>query len=377
VDRPLPTEQSVSESEKLFRLVANTAPVMIWMSGVDKFCNYFNQPWLDFTGRTIAQETGNGWTEGVHPEDFAQCLETYSSSFDRREAFRMTYRLRRNDGEYRWVLDQGVPRFDWNGAFSGYIGSCIDVTEQKLAEEALSRMNQRLIEVQEEERSRLARELHDDINQRVGLLAVNLERLKQDLPASETVLRQRIADECARISLLASDIQAMSHSLHSSKLQLLGLAAAAKGFCRELQDLEKVHVEFHASDVPHDLPEHISLCLFRVLQEALQNAVKHSHSHRFRVSLNVSASKIALTVRDWGIGFRQDTASKSRGLGLTSMCERLKLVGGECSIESYVGGGTTVHAAVPLQPAERDKRAPECTPKKRGRYVKKAITASR
>lgn len=377
MDRPLPTEESVSESEKLFRLVANSAPVMIWMSGVDKLCNYFNQPWLDFRGRTIEQEMGNGWAEGVHPEDLAQCLETYTKSFDRREAFRMTYRLRRNDGEYRWVLDQGVPRFDLEGGFTGYIGSCIDVTEQKLAEEALSRMNQRLIEVQEEERSRLARELHDDINQRVGLLAVNLERLKQDLPASEVTLRQRIADECARISLLASDIQAMSHSLHSSKLQLLGLMAAARSFCRELQDLENVEIEFHTSDIPQDLPEHVSLCLFRVLQEALQNAVKHSQSHRFRVSLACSASKIALTVRDWGIGFRQDTASKGRGLGLTSMSERLKLVGGQLSIESLVGGGTTIHAAVPLQNTETGKRGAEETQKKSRGYTKKATTASR
>jgi len=376
VDRPLLTEQSASESEKLFRLVANTAPVMIWMSGVDKLCNYFNQPWLEFTGRAIEQELGNGWAEGVHPEDFAQCLETYTKSFDRRVAFRVTYRLRRADGEYRWVLDQGVPRFDLEGGFTGYIGSCIDVTEQKLAEEALSRMNQRLIEVQEEERSRLARELHDDINQRIGLLAVNLERLRQDMPASEVALQQRIADECARISLLASDIQAMSHSLHSSKLQLLGLAAAAKGFCRELQDLENVQIEFHAAEVPEDLPEHVSLCLFRVLQEALQNAVKHSQSRRFRVSLSGATSRIALSVRDWGTGFRQDAASKGRGLGLTSMSERLKLVGGQLHIESYVGGGTTVNATVPKQAVTHSEQKMERKPKKR-RQGKKTKTVSR
>ena len=371
-----PTQQSISESEKLFRLVANTAPVMIWMSGVDKLCNYFNQPWLDFTGRSIEQELGNGWAEGVHPEDFSQCLETYTKSFDRRVAFRMTYRLRRADGEYRWVLDQGVPRFELDGSFTGYIGSCVDVTEQKLAEEALSRMNQRLIEVQEEERSRLARELHDDINQRIGLLAVNLERLRQDMPASEVALQQRIAGECTRISLLASDIQAMSHSLHSSKLQLLGLAAAAKGFCRELQDLEDVQIEFHAAEFPENLPEHVSLCLFRVLQEALQNAVKHSESRRFRVSLAGSASQIALTVQDWGVGFRQDTASKGRGLGLTSMSERLKLVGGQLCIESYPGGGTTVNATVPVHAAERSERKMKRKPKKR-QHSKKTTTISR
>ena len=356
---PTPSEHSLSESERLFRLVANTAPVMIWMSGTDKLCNYFNQPWLEFTGRSIEEEMGNGWAEGVHPGDLTGCLEVYVNSFEQREAFRMVYRLRRRDGEYRWILDQGVPRFDWNGDFAGYIGSCVDVTEQKLAEVALSRMNQRLIEAQDSERSRLARELHDDINQRIGLLAVNLESLKRDLPLDQIALRQNITEQCEHISRLATDIQALSHRLHSSKLPLLGLASAAGGFCRELQAREKVKVEFHALQVSRDLPEDISLCLFRVLQEALQNAVKHSSSERFEVLLSGSPAQIELKVRDWGIGFQPDAASRDRGLGLTSMHERLKLVGGHLLIESRLGEGTAIHATVPLRSASVDAHIPD------------------
>ena len=119
------------ESEERFRLVANTAPVMIWMSGTDKLCTYFNKPWLDFTGRSIESELGNGWAEWVYPEDFKTCMETYIKAFDRREKFSMEYRLRRHDGEYRWILDIGVPRLNEDGSFAGYIGSCIDVTERK------------------------------------------------------------------------------------------------------------------------------------------------------------------------------------------------------------------------------------------------------
>jgi PAS domain S-box-containing protein len=166
--------RAVRESEERFRLVANTAPVMIWMSGLDKRCNYFNRTWLEFTGRSLEDELGNGWAEGVHPEDFEQCLDTYTKAFDRRESFRMEYRLRRHDGDYRWILDSGVPRFNSEGSFAGYIGSAIDVTERKLAEEALSTVSQKLIEAHEEERTRIARELHDDLCQRLALLSFSL-----------------------------------------------------------------------------------------------------------------------------------------------------------------------------------------------------------
>ncbi len=128
-------EDSLRESEERFRTVANAAPVMIWMSGTDKLCNFFNKGWLDFTGRSLEQELGNGWAEGVHAEDRHRCLAVYERAFDAREPFTMEYRLRRNDGEYRWVLDSGTPRFASDGAFLGYIGSCFDITERKLAEE--------------------------------------------------------------------------------------------------------------------------------------------------------------------------------------------------------------------------------------------------
>jgi two-component system, LuxR family, sensor kinase FixL len=127
-------EEALRESEARFRTVADVAPVMIWMSGTDKLCNFFNKGWLEFTGRTEAQEFGNGWTEGVHGEDLEHCLEVYQKAFDAREPFTMEYRLRRRDGDYRWLLDTGTPRFDAAGAFVGYIGSCLDIADRKQAE---------------------------------------------------------------------------------------------------------------------------------------------------------------------------------------------------------------------------------------------------
>lgn len=131
------SEIALSETEARFRAMADTAPVYIWMAGLDKLCNWFNKSWLEFTGRTMAQEMGNGWAEGVHPEDFNRCLDYYVDHFDRHEAFKMEYRLRRHDGEYRWILDHGVPRISESGEFLGYIGSCIDITDRNLAEAAL------------------------------------------------------------------------------------------------------------------------------------------------------------------------------------------------------------------------------------------------
>lgn len=137
-------ENALRESEERFRNVADSAPVLIWVAGLDKKCTWFNRPWLTFTGRTMEQEIGDGWAEGVHPEDFGRCLETYSGSFDRREPFLMEYRLRRNDGEWRWIIDHGIPLQDAVGTFMGYIGSCVDVTEQKQAQYALLRANEAL-----------------------------------------------------------------------------------------------------------------------------------------------------------------------------------------------------------------------------------------
>ena len=128
-------EAILRESEQRFRIMADTAPVMIWVSGPDRLCIFFNKYWLDFTGRTMEQELGNGWAENVHPQDLDRCFQIYTSSFDARHSFQMQYRLCRADGEYRWILDNGVPRVDPSGSFEGYIGSCIDITDFKRAQE--------------------------------------------------------------------------------------------------------------------------------------------------------------------------------------------------------------------------------------------------
>src|SRR5215469_3018580 len=136
--------KQADESEQRFRLLADGAPVMIWTSGIDKLCTYFNAPWLAFTGRTMEQELGDGWAEGIHPADKQRCLDIYTSAFDARKAFSMDYRLRRYDGQYRWVLDNGIPFYASDGTFTGYIGSCIDITERRRLEQQLQYSEQKL-----------------------------------------------------------------------------------------------------------------------------------------------------------------------------------------------------------------------------------------
>ncbi|HXY07750.1 MAG TPA: PAS domain S-box protein [Terriglobales bacterium] len=222
----------------------------------------------------------------------------------------------------------------------------LDVTQRKLAEEALSSVSRKLIEAHEEERARIARELHDDFNQRVALVAVNLERVRQDLPASRSELRSCIDEILKSVEELGTDIHRLSHRLHSSKLEYLGLVAASDSFCKEVSDRWNVEVNFHTENVPKTLPREISLCLFRVLQEAIQNAIKHSGVRRFDVSLIGTSNEVQLCVRDAGVGF--DSEKVIIGLGLTSMKERLKLVEGQLSIDSKLQAGTIVEAHVPL-----------------------------
>ena len=592
--------------DERFQLVADSLPLLVWISGPDGRCTYFNKPWLDFTGRPLESEIGDGWADGVHAADRQHGVATYVRAFDRREPFIMEYRLRRHDGEYRWLLDNAAPLFDPDGSFAGYIGTCFDVTEsrraeaerhvanerlrlamesgksvgwerdlktnretwfgdlstifgipsniyvgpvedsrrwvhpedqdlvekavedalesrspfaeefrvlwpngtvrwvaakgqfhyspggepermlgmtvditerknaeeslarkeveleeaqrlagvgswhwdpttdtvlwseelyriagrdpslpavtyedhsqlytreswdrlrgavemalqtgapyelvlemvradgahrwvrargethrdsagniarlrgtvqditeRKLAEEALSSMNGRLIEAQESERARIARDLHDDIGQRLALLAMGLVQAKGLLPHASGGEAPGCLDALQKQTTeIIADVHALSHELHPPRLLHLGVVAAMRGFCEELSGQKSAEIDFRDENVPGSVPPDVSLCLFRVLQEALHNAVRHSQAPHFEVHLRGTGDAVDLTVRDEGVGFDVDEANRGVGLGLTSMKERLKLVGGELFIESQSTRGTTVLARAPVR----------------------------
>jgi PAS domain S-box-containing protein len=341
-------EQVLRESEERFRLVADTAPVLIWMSGTDKLCNFFNQGWLNFTGRSLKDELGEGWVADVYPDDAQRCVEIYSASFDARMAFEMEYRLRRFDGEYRWVVDYGVPRFESDGTFCGYIGSCVDITERKSSEESLKALAGHLIHAQEEERTRIARDLHDDFSQRLALQCIELEQLRKILPESELEGRARLLTMLKGAKAMSSDIRSLSHELHSSRLEYIGLVPALSGLCKEIAEKYKIDVRFSGCELPIGISKDVALCLFRVTQEALSNVVKHSQANRANVELRLNANGVNLHVTDNGRGFDSDANNLGAGIGLIGMTERLRLVGGKLTIHSEQMRGTEILADVLL-----------------------------
>jgi signal transduction histidine kinase len=215
------------------------------------------------------------------------------------------------------------------------------------AQETLAKLSSKLIEAQEKERSRIARDLHDDICQRLTLLSLEIQHLMGDLGGIQA-RAERMQEAWEHCSAIAGDVQALSHELHPSMLDLLGLTAAMTNFCREFSQQRDVVVKFVHSSVPDSLPREISICLFRVAQEALHNAAKHSTTNFFEVHLWGTPAGIALEVHDAGVGFDVESVQKNGGLGLISMQERAHIVQGTFAIHSKVNCGTTIRATIPL-----------------------------
>jgi PAS domain S-box-containing protein len=230
-----------------------------------------------------------------------------------------------------------------NGAdqFVGTVRIIRDISEQKRAEEALARAKRKLVRVQDQERARIARELHDDIGQRLALLTVNLTSISEELQT--------------QASKIAADVQSLSHELHPSKIEVVGAVSGMRAFCLEFAGHHQFDVDFEASDVSPHLPSNISLGLFRILQEALHNTAKHSGVRRCRVRLWGAYGWIHLVVSDEGRGFNLATTAENRGIGLITMQERVSLVDGDLRIESQPGSGTTIHARVPLTGADSNR----------------------
>jgi len=263
----------------------------------------------------------------------------------------------REDGTTQWVRWEIRPWKTPSGIVGGVLIFAENVTHRKQMEEAILGMNRKLIESQEQERVRIGRELHDDIGQRLALLAVQLEQILQKSPDLHVEVRRRLGGMRKLSTEIANDIQSLSHELHSSKLEYLGLAVAMRGFCREFGEIRKVEIDFQSHDLPTPVPPDVSLCLFRVLQEALHNSAKHSGVGHLEVRLWGTSDQVHLTVRDSGVGFDSEAAKKSRGLGLISMQERVRIANGILSIESQPNRGTTITARVPLSTGNDSMRA--------------------
>jgi PAS domain S-box-containing protein len=288
----------------------------------------------------------------IHPHDRERISQLTQTTMKTGEPVEAEWRVVWPDGSVHWIAGRGQVIMDEFGEPSRLLGVNIDITESKRAEEALAGMTRKLVQAQEEERARIARELHDDINQRLALLAIACEQLQRD-PSNVQTRMQVLGKELAQISY---DVRTVSHELHSTNMDYLGAAAGIGNWCREFGERQRIEIDFR-NGICSTLPLDIGLCLLRVLQEALHNAVKHSGVKRIEVELSEHSNQVHLIIHDSGKGFDVEAAKQGVGLGLTSMRERVRLVNGAIAIESKPTAGTTIRVRVPFQADDVSERA--------------------
>ncbi len=371
--------EALRESEERFRNMADIAPVMIWMSGVDKLCNYFNKPWLDFTGRTMEQELGNGWAEGVHPDDFQYCLDTYMSAFDARKDFRMEYRLRRFDGEYRWVFDTGIPRFAPEGSFLGYIGSCIDISDRKQAEAEIRQFNEILeqrvkertiqLEAANKELESFSYSVSHDLRAPLRHISGFVELLERRTAATldETSLRylNTIAQTAKHAGTLIDNLLAFSRMGRTEmRYTILNMEQLVREVQRDLElETNGRAIHWQVEQLPQVQGDPSMLRL--VLANLIQNAVKYTQT-RTKAEIAISSTdnehEVIFFVRDNGVGFdmryvhklfgvfqRLHTAEEfeGTGIGLANVRRIIHRHGGRTWAEGAVDRGATFYFSLP------------------------------
>jgi len=366
------SEAASRESEARFRVLADTAPVMVWMSGTDMLCNFFNKQWLEFTGRTMEQESGNGWSEGVHVEDLRHCRETYLKSFNARRPFSMEYRLRRADGEYRWVLDHGVPRYMQKGEFVGYVGSCIDITDRKLADLQLHQQRDELAHLSRVTTlGEMATTLAHELNQPLGAIHSNAEAaqilLQKNPPNLDEV--QAILSDIQQDGWRAGEVIHRMRSLlkrHRFKMELIevkGLVGALSGLLQAVMISRKTRLRIEvAPALPSVWGDTVQLqqVLLNLILNALDAMIDCPIEEREVVvrALPYDMGGVKISVTDQGTGFSKEKlarffepffTTKKQGMGIgLSICQTIiEAHGGQLTAENNSNRGATLRFTLP------------------------------
>ena len=362
-------EQQIRETETRFRNMADAAPVLLWMSRTDGLCTFFNQTWLDFTGRTLEEEWGVGWAEGVHFEDFQRCIDTYTDAFNRRELFEMEYRLRRRDGEYRWILDRGTPRYTPDGTFAGYIGSCVDITERKQMEVEL----RKAVKVRDEFLSIASHELRTPLTS----LKLRGERLYQnavrmsggEAPANARFERDTEVMLAQVLSLVKMvdvllDVSRLSEgplTLDRAELDVGPLVAGVADRLKEPASSagSPIRVEIRGAAIARWDRFRIE----QVVTNLLSNAIKYGAGKPVDVVVEPDDARARIVVIDRGPGIEAQHHSRlfqrfSRfapakhyggfGLGLWIARMIVEAHGGTIGVESQLGQGASFFVNLPL-----------------------------
>jgi len=292
--------------------------------------------------------TGAEFTRFVHPDDRTRVSASIADSRQNKKLYAEEFRILQPDGTVRWLGARGKFYYAKSGDPERMLGVSLDITKRKLAEEAISSMNRRVIEAEERERDRIAKDLHENIGQRLALLAIAIEHLKNEFPDQAIEFLDPMDAVWRKTLGILTDVKASAHELYSPRLEYLGIAAVMKTFCEEFAERKSVEIDFRSQGFPSPVLPDVSICLFRVLQEALHNGVLHSGVQKFTVQLWGESDEIHLRVSDSGVGFDLGAARGGRGLGLVRIEQRIKLVEGTSLIDTQPQKGTTVQVSVPL-----------------------------
>jgi len=341
------SEAELDESHQQLVLSASAANVGIWTRKIDETTIKASERWHEIFEFEQAETIRfDDHLQKIHPQDRSKVKAALQAAEDGGGAYDTEYRIMLNNGDIRWIGSQGKIEIV-DGRPVRLRGASVDITKRKLAEEEAHDMSRKLMNAQEKERARLARELHDDLSQSLALLSIQLQVLANG-NGDEDSLKEEIGKLTDQIQRLSSDVHRISHELHPAKLNQLGLESALRGFCRETAATHGLKIDFEAVDLPRSLPNDISLCLYRIAQESLQNIFKHSGASNASLNIAVVDGEIRLTVSDNGGGFDTEAVKTKESLGLVSMSERVRAVQGTMSVDSTIGAGTQIIVHVPI-----------------------------
>ena len=285
----------------------------------------------------------------LHPDDVERVARDWRHAVEKGQPYETEYRSRRPDGTSRSICARGSGYYDDIANPICMVGVVFDITERKEIEEERLELSGRLINAQEVERRHVARELHDDFSQRVALLATELQIILDTVGNSRSNLSKRLRELLKAVNEFGTEVHSLSHSLHSSQLELLGLSRSVSSFCREFSKQHKIQIDFDQGSLFEPISSETALCLFRVVQEGLQNVNKHSRASRAEVRLTSSPTAISLVLCDNGVGFDLSQNYASNGIGILSMKERARMLNGTLEIRSARMKGTEITVKVPLK----------------------------
>ncbi len=358
-------EEALLESEERLRLAIEAGRMGVWDWDPRTDVIRWSKECFMIVGREpfSGNLTRNIWAECLFPDDLPRVIDTMKDAIERQVEYQAEYRVVWPDGTIHWVGSRGKPIYDEAGQCIRVMGLATDITERKEAEDALRASDEalresyarieylagRLIVAQEEERKYLARELHDDLNQQVAALAIGLGRLERHLPNIDDSVYKQITQLEDRMSQLANQIRRLSHELHSSTLEHVGLEAALKLYCSEFTDLMGITISLNIRGGIEAIPAESALCLYRVAQESLCNVAKHSGAKVAQVTLTDAGEAVELLIADQGVGFDPEQLKERQGLGLVSIEERVKFLHGSFALRSQPGHGTELRVCIPLR----------------------------